>query len=178
MIVNSPNEYTRNENNHAETKFLQLSAGLSKKQVNLGQLVLTEWHANKNKQEVIQKWRKETRRPSDNSITMTILHYNIQYFYSNQCALLDIIAQHNPTIISLNELGTSVPHKTIKQLIFSYNIFMSKGTNAHGGVVLAIDKKVNAIPLNIEHLHIVAVQVIIKHIPSLQYTPHPKNHYH
>ncbi len=59
MIVNNPNECTRNENNHAETKFLQLSAGLSKNQVKLGQSILTEWHANKNKQEVMQKWKQE-----------------------------------------------------------------------------------------------------------------------
>ncbi|CAF4851787.1 unnamed protein product, partial [Rotaria sp. Silwood2] len=68
----------------------------------------------------------------------------------------------NPTIISLNELGTCVPDKIIKQLLFSYNIFTNKGTNPHGGVVLAIDKRLNAIQLKIEELNIVAVQLIIK----------------
>ncbi|CAF4501181.1 unnamed protein product, partial [Rotaria sp. Silwood2] len=40
--------------------------------------------------------------------------------------------------------------------------FTNKGTNPHGGVVLAIDKRLNAIQLKIEELNIVAVQLIIK----------------
>ncbi|CAF4797729.1 unnamed protein product [Rotaria sp. Silwood1] len=73
-----------------------------------------------------------------------------------------MVTQYNPTIISLNELGTHVPDKTIKQLLFSYNIFTNKGTNPHGGVVLAIDKKLNSIQIKIDQLNIVAVQLIIK----------------
>ncbi|CAF1600172.1 unnamed protein product [Rotaria magnacalcarata] len=73
-----------------------------------------------------------------------------------------MISQHNPTVISLNELGTIVSDKTIKQLLFSYNIFRSKGTNSHGGAVLTVDKKPNALPLNIHQLNCVAFQVIVK----------------
>ena len=116
----------------------------------------------KNKQILLEKWKEGEKKHQNNSTTLSILHYNIQYFYSNKCDLLDMIMQYNPTIISLNELGTSVPIKFLKQTLFSYNIFMSNGTNTHGGAVLAIDKKLNSIPIITEHLNIIAVQVIIK----------------
>ncbi|CAF3117250.1 unnamed protein product [Rotaria socialis] len=83
-------------------------------------------------------------------------------FFSDQCELLDIVVQYNPTIISLNELGTNVPDKIIKQRLFSYNIFSNKGTNSHGGVVLTVDKKLNTIQLKLDQLNIVAVQIILK----------------
>ncbi|CAM4979032.1 unnamed protein product [Rotaria socialis] len=123
---------------------------------------LSEWYSNTNKKEVVEKWLQERRKPDLGTTNMTILHYNIRYFHPNQCDLLDMISQHNPTVISLNKLGTIVSDKTIKQLLFSYNIFTSKGTNSHGGAVLAADKKLNAAPLNIHQLNCVAVQVIVK----------------
>ena len=73
------------------------------------------------------------------SSCLTLLHFNIFHFYSNQTDLVSIVQKHSPTI---NELGTVVPTKTIKQSLFSYNIYKVEGTNSHDGVVLAIDKKV------------------------------------
>ncbi|CAF1530324.1 unnamed protein product [Adineta ricciae] len=77
------------------------------------------------------------------------------------CDLLDMITHHIPMIISLNELGSPIPEKTIKQLLFSYNIVMKAGTNSYGGVVLAINKKLNAIPINSPEPNIVAAETTI-----------------
>ncbi|CAF2830796.1 unnamed protein product [Rotaria sp. Silwood2] len=121
----------------------------------------SEWYDNSNKMQVINNWLQEVKKPEIHVTPLSILHYNIRHFFSNQCDLLDMVTQYNPTIISLNELGTHVPDKIIKQLLFSYNIFTSKGTNPHGGVVLAIDKKINSIQIKIDQLNIIAVQLIV-----------------
>ncbi|CAF1277951.1 unnamed protein product [Rotaria magnacalcarata] len=128
----------------------------------LARSAFSEWNGKTNKIKVINNWLQDIKKPDINVTPISILHYNVRNFFSNQCDLLEIATQHNPTIISLNELGTQVPDRIIKQLLFSYNIFTMKGTNPHGGVVLAIDKKLNAIQMKIDQLNIVAIQLIVK----------------
>ncbi|CAF3649281.1 unnamed protein product [Rotaria socialis] len=86
----------------------------------------------------------------------------MRHFYSNQVNLVEIVNTISPTIISLNELGTVVPAKTIEQLLFSCNVYVKEGTNYHGGVVLATDKKLKCQPISIDEPNIVAVRVIIE----------------
>lgn len=147
---------------NAHQKFLNLSSGLSQFQVKLGQNILDEWFNNSNKLDVINSWLLNQQQPTIPTDPFTILHYNIRHFFSNQVDLLDIIAQYKPTVISLNELGTNVPENCLKQLLFSYNIFTNKGSNAHGGVVLAVDKKLKAIQLKYDQENFLAIQIFIK----------------
>jgi hypothetical protein len=65
----------------------------------------------------------------------------------------------SPSIISLNELGTNVPKKTIAQLLFSYNVYVEEGTNSHGVVVLAVDKKLLCQHIDIKQPNMVAVRI-------------------
>ena len=67
-----------------------------------------------------------------------------------------------PAIISLNELGTSIPEKVIKQSLFSCNVYVKEGTNSHGGVVLAIDKKLKSIALDINEPNVIAARIMLK----------------
>ncbi|CAM2708417.1 unnamed protein product [Rotaria socialis] len=137
-----------------------MCSNLSKFQKKTSRAAFNEWNNTANKRKVINKWLQNENQPITQTTPLSILHYNIRYFYSNQSELLDIISRFNPMIISLNELGTYVSEKAIKQHLFSYNIFTSRGTNSHGGVVLAIDKKFNVIQLDINELNIIAVQLI------------------
>ncbi|CAF0858251.1 unnamed protein product [Adineta steineri] len=82
-------------------------------------------------------------------------------FYSNQDDLKEMISDNCPAIISLNELGTVIPNKLIKQLFFSYNIYTKEGTNSHGGVVLAVDKKLKCHLIDMNEPNIIAVQTLI-----------------
>ena len=94
--------------------------------------------------------------------SLSLLHYNIRNFYSNQADLLDMVSSLSPSIISLNELGTVVPVKTIKQLLFSYQVYATEGTNAHGGAVLAIEKRLKPLPMEINDLNMVAAEITIE----------------
>ena len=96
----------------------------------------------RNIDELSSRWQQRDVKPDNPSSCLTLLHFNIFHFYSNQTDLVSIVQKHSPTIISINELGTAVLTKTIKQSLFSYNIYKVEGTNSHDGVVLAIDKKV------------------------------------
>ncbi|CAF1249995.1 unnamed protein product [Rotaria sordida] len=100
-------------------------------------------------------------QPKIPSSSLSILHYNIRYFYSNQADLIDMVNVFSPTIISLNELGTMVPAKTIKQLLFPYNVYLKEGTNSHGGVFLAVDKRLRCHLIEINEPNIIEVQMIV-----------------
>ena len=113
------------------------------------------------KQDLIRQWHERSKPPVAQSRQLTILHYNIRYFYSNQADLVNMIQTHSPTVISLNELGTTVPKKIIKQLLFSYNVYTQEGTNRHGGVVLAIDKRLNSYEIHLKEQNIAAARVML-----------------
>ncbi|CAF1390852.1 unnamed protein product [Adineta ricciae] len=158
--VNSP-AINKSLVEYAERKFRQLVSGLSKFEQQIGLSMIHDWYRNERKQQVIEKWKQPKTNTDVKAAKLTILHYNIRHFYSNQCDLLDMITHRIPMIISLNEFGSPIPEKTIKQLLFSYNIVMKAGTNSHGGVVLAINKKLNEIPINSPESNIVAAEITI-----------------
>ena len=110
----------------------------SKFQTNLALSVLHDW-----------SWTRPRK-------ALSLLQYNIQHFYANQCDLVDMIEQHAPLIISLNELGTKIPPKTIQRLLFAYSVYQQSGTNPHGGAVLAIDKCLKAEQITIADPNIAA----------------------
>ncbi|CAF3604471.1 unnamed protein product [Rotaria socialis] len=107
-------------------------------------------------------WQQQYCQPEIPLTSLSILHYNIRLFHSNQANLVEIVNTISPTIISLNELGTVVPTKTFKQLLFSYYVYVKEGTNSHGGVVLAINKKLKCQPISMNEPSIMAVCVIIE----------------
>ena len=110
-------------------------------------------------QSLSEYWQKHHQPPELPTKCMSLLHYNIRHFYSNQVDLVDMINNFAPSIISLNELGTTIPKKTIKQLLYSYNVFQNEGTNSHGGVVLAVDKRLPCHPIETNQPNIVAVRI-------------------
>ncbi|CAF3851520.1 unnamed protein product [Rotaria sordida] len=112
-------------------------------------------------QALSQFWQQQYCQPKIPSSSLSILHYNIRYFYSNQADLIDMVNVFSPTIISLNELGTMVPEKTIKQLLFPYNVYLKEGTNSHGGVFLAVDKRLRCHLIEINEPNIIEVQMIV-----------------
>jgi hypothetical protein len=110
-------------------EFEMLVASTSIYQMELGQSVLQEWCWTYSRDELIGRWLQNYHEPKSALIPLSILQYNIRYFYSSQYELLDMIIRYNPTIISLNEMGTIIPRKTLEKLLFSYNIFMKQGSN-------------------------------------------------
>jgi hypothetical protein len=64
-------------------------------------------------------WQQHFRQPEISSNCLSLLHYNIRHFYSNQVELVDIVNAFAPTIISLNELGTNVPKKSQECMVYS-----------------------------------------------------------
>ena len=115
----------------------------------------------RNIDELSSRWQQRDVKPDNPSSCLTLLHFNIFHFYSNQTDLVSIVQKHSPTIISINELGTAVLTKTIKQSLFSYNIYRVEGTNSHGGVVLAIDKKVPSSHVPVDQPNFVAAQILV-----------------
>ena len=132
---------------------------LSPHQIRKGLEILQERCWSQNLNELTTHWQQPNDRPSISSNNLSILHYNIRSFYSNEADLLEIVFSLSPAIVSLNELGTIVPTKTIKQLLFSYQVYSKAGTNAHGGAVLAIDKGLQPIPIDIDDPNVVAVEI-------------------
>lgn len=135
---------------------------LSIHQRQIGSEILSEFCSARNSQEVTILWEQECRHPIVQSKPMTIIHYNIRHFYANQVDLVDLIDQHSPSIVSINELGTLIPKRTIQRLLFSYNIFLKEGTNPHGGAVLAIDKKLSCEQIETNLPNMIAVRTGIK----------------
>ena len=115
----------------------------------------------RNIDELSSRWQQRDVKPDNPSSCLTLLHFNIFHFYSNQADLVSIVQKHSPTIISINELGTVVPTRSIKQSLFSYNIYKVDGTNSHGGVVLAIDKKVPSFQVPVDQPNFVAAQILV-----------------
>ena len=121
-------------------KLLPLLYGLSTHQQQIGLDALYEWSWTWNIDELSNFWQQQYRQPKISPKCLTLLHYNIRSFYANQVELIEMINVYAPTIISLNEHGTNIPENVIKQTLFSYKVYGREDTNAHGGVVLAMDK--------------------------------------
>ncbi|CAF1927041.1 unnamed protein product [Rotaria magnacalcarata] len=68
----------------------------------------------------------------------------------------------SPSIISLNELGSLVPEKIIKRFLFSYNVYTKEGTNSHGGVVLAVNKRLKSHLVEINEPNVIAARITIE----------------
>ncbi|CAF3137196.1 unnamed protein product, partial [Rotaria sp. Silwood2] len=111
--------------------------------------------------ELSSYWQQQYRQPEISCKCMSLLHYNIRHFYSNQAELIDMVNVFSPNIISLNELGTNIPKKIINQLLFSYNVYLKEGTNSHGGVVLAVDKRLSCQQIEINEPNLIAVRIRI-----------------
>ncbi|CAF2101844.1 unnamed protein product, partial [Rotaria magnacalcarata] len=72
-----------------------------------------------------------------------------------------MITQYDSYVISINELGTDVPLKTIKKLLFSYDVFKAQGSNSHGGVVVAVAKQLHAKGVDQHQPNIITVSLSI-----------------
>ena len=140
-------------------KILKLLDSASKFQTNLALSVLHDWSWTRPRKALIASWADQYKSPLPPSKSLSLLQYNIQHFYANQCDLVDMIEQHAPSIISLNELGTKIPPKTIQRLLFAYSVYQQSGTNPHGGTVLVIDKCLKAEQITIADPNIAAALV-------------------
>jgi Endonuclease-reverse transcriptase len=141
--------------------FLPLVHDLSHRQKQIGLETLYDCCWTLKRQDLSNYWQQQYKEPKLSSCLFSILHYNIRSFYSNQADLTEMVNVNSPTIISINELGTTVPDKSIKQLLFTYNIYTKEGTNSHGGVVLAVDKKLKCQLVDLNEPNIIAVQTSI-----------------
>jgi endonuclease/exonuclease/phosphatase (EEP) superfamily protein YafD len=132
-----------------------------KKNRDLALEILEEWCWTCPRQSLFTNWERQNQHQHVCANNLTLLHYNIRNFYSNQCELLDMIERYNPNVISLNELGTQVPTTVIRKLLFSYDIFQAEGSNSHGGVVVAVDKLFNARAIDLKQSNIISILVSI-----------------
>ena len=114
-------------------KIRKLLHSSSKFQTNLALSVLHDWSWTRPRKALIASWTDQYKSPLPPSKSLSLLQYNIQHLYANQCDLVDMIEQHAPSIISLNELGTKIPPKTIQRLLFAYSVYQQSGINPHGG---------------------------------------------
>jgi hypothetical protein len=65
-------------------RFERLMAEETKFQKDLGLATLKEWCQTGEKAEVLTKWTKQNGQPKPSAIPLSILHFNIRSFYSNQ----------------------------------------------------------------------------------------------
>ncbi|CAF4742888.1 unnamed protein product [Rotaria sp. Silwood1] len=164
LILPSIQELSRivSQSSKNRNKLLPLLYELSDHQKRIGIETLQECCWTWNFHDLSNFWQQHYRQPEVPTTCLSMLHYNIRNFYSNQVDLIEMVNIHSPTIISLNELGTVVPKKLIKQLLFSYNVYIKEGTNAHGGVVLAVNNRLKCQLIEINEPNIVAVRIIIE----------------
>ena len=143
-------------------KLLPLLYDLFSRQKQIGLTTLQDCCWTWNMDDLSKYWQQQYCQPKISSSCLSLLHYHIQYFYSNQADLIEMVNLYSPTIISLNELSTLIPDKIIEQLLFSYNVYTKKGTNSHGGVVLAVDKKLKSQLIEIDELNVLAARITIE----------------
>ncbi|CAF4646827.1 unnamed protein product, partial [Rotaria socialis] len=143
-------------------KLLPLLHELSDHQKQIGIETLEECCWSRNFQDLSTFWQQHYCQPKPSSNIMPLLHYNIRYFYSNQVDLIGMVNVYEPVIISLNVLGTIIPDKNVKQLLFSHTVFTKEGTNPYGGVVIAIDMRLKCELMDIKEPNIIAARVIIE----------------
>ncbi|CAF4437595.1 unnamed protein product [Rotaria socialis] len=86
-------------------------------------------------------WQNQHCQPKTPVNWLSLLHYNIRYFNSNQADLIDMVHSFSPSIISLNEL---------------------EGTNSHGGVVLAVNKRLKSYLIEINEPNVIAARITIE----------------
>ena len=167
------NNYKYTELSH---QYEKLCTSTSSFQLKLGLSVLEEWCWTYSRDVLIDQWLQQYKQPNSSSIFLSVLHFNIRYFYSNRYELIDMIDKYTPSVICLNELGAITPQRVLEKLMFSYNVFIKEGTNTHGGAVIAIDKKIKAVPIDIPQANIVAVTLNNGHktytIVSVYSPPH------
>ncbi|CAF5087988.1 unnamed protein product, partial [Rotaria magnacalcarata] len=143
-------------------KLLPLLYGLSEHQKQIGLETLQECCWTWKLDELSNLWQKQHCQPKIPVNWLSLLHYNIRYFNSNQADLIDMVHAFSPSIISLNELGSLVPEKIIKRLLFSYNVYTKEGTNSHGGVVLAVNKRLKSHLVEINEPNVIAARITIE----------------
>ena len=147
-------------------KFNNLSIGLNEKSIQMGHKIIEEWCWTTQRSKILTNWKQQRHQPTTNSTNLTILHYNIRNFLSNQCELLEMIERFKPAVISINELGREISLKFIEKVLFSYKIFKAEGTNSHGGAVLAIDKRLNPLEIDLQQQpNIVAASIMVNNKP-------------
>jgi endonuclease/exonuclease/phosphatase (EEP) superfamily protein YafD len=156
------NQFNFYKYNDLIQKFNIFSTGFTEKTLKIGYEIIEEWCWTYRRSELFIKWKQQYQRPASTCNNLTILHYNTRNYYTNQFDLIDMIENYKPAIISINELGTLVPLKTIEKALFSYKIFLAEGTNSHGGVILAIDKNLNPIDIDCQQQkNIVAASILV-----------------
>jgi hypothetical protein len=142
-------------------KFLPFIQDIPEYQRQIGLDTLRDLSWTRSLDQLSDHWQQHYHQPDPPTKCLTLLHYNIRHFYSNQAKLVHMVDSLSPSIISLNELGTRVPKKIITRLLFSYNVFVKEGTNSHGGVVLAVDKRIPSHPIDVNQPNVLAVRIRI-----------------
>ncbi|CAF2956154.1 unnamed protein product [Rotaria sp. Silwood2] len=161
ILMNYKHQFNSYKYTELTDKLLPLMHDLSDHQKQIGIETLHDCCWTWSIQELSSYWQQQYRQPEISFKCMSLLHYNIRHFYSNQAELIDMVNVFSPNIISLNELGTTIPKKIINQLLFSYNVFFKEGTNSHGGVVLAIDKRLSCQQIETNEPNLIAVRIRI-----------------
>ncbi|CAF3690741.1 unnamed protein product [Rotaria socialis] len=147
---------------NSNKNYLPLLYDLSEHQKQIGFETLQECCWTWKSHELSNFWQNQHCQPKTPVNWLSLLHYNIRYFNSNQADLIDMVHSFSPSIISLNELGSLVPDKIIKQLLFLYNVYTKEGTNSHGGVVLAVNKRLKSYLIEINEPNVIAARITIE----------------
>jgi hypothetical protein len=99
-----------------------------------------------------------------NISSLPIIHYNIRYFLSNQLELLRMIKEHQPNVISLNQLGSSIDINIIQKFLSAYQVIRREGTNWNSDALLPVDQWIRCIPVNINKFNIAAETVSLNNL--------------
>ncbi|CAF3459734.1 unnamed protein product [Rotaria socialis] len=138
------------------------AAGLNETTIRAGYQIIEDWCWTYSRTELFNRWKQPHQKPDQTDYKLTILHYNIRNFYTNQCDLLEMIEKYKPAVISLNELSKQIPTEAIAKILFSYEVFKAEGTNTHGGAVIAIDKQLKPISVDCQQQpNIIAAAILV-----------------
>ena len=96
--------------------------------------IINEWNARKYTSSLFVKWMKE--KPPMNDPNLTFLNYNVNSLKSHITDLDIILNKYAPQICILTEIG--MPAIRRMPIIPNYQVVFQEGSNAFGGVAIAI----------------------------------------
>ena len=98
--------------------------------------------------------------PQDEIFYDSILQWNINGLKAKTNELKQLISQHNPFIVALNETRSNTPKIIIENSFKNYSIYYD--SNLHQGNVILIRKDINYIPVSLNScLNAIAIEIRI-----------------
>jgi hypothetical protein len=142
----NPSTRIFNQHQNLDYPFSSLSNSLTKSEDNILKSVFQEWSNAPSLDVLLERWtnyREKSISLMNSRQNISLLLLNVASLNRYLVEVFNLIQSTSPPIIILN--GTYHDDDTTKRFsshTFNYNVFTSKGSNAFGGVLIAVHKSI------------------------------------